>query len=555
MSFPSSFVRPAWKSLSRHLLFCGAALVFPILWVKNILLFNRPQLWNDAFGQLWGAEQLIVEKTFPLAGNAAFWPLRLGPLAYLLTALPQFVKPGVLSSYVLIWSLYLLSVPLFYVAVWRFLGHRAAAFAAAFWFAITPNFKEPLLELTQNDSFLPVFLAFYSLLLLRRPQKAALLPLYAVIGLAMQLHLTAVCLIPSTLIFLWQDRRTLAAQLPWHALGLLVVVFLHVTVMMDASALNPRALAGASQSVVENLRRFNWPLFSLSLRSAAWICLPAIVATPTLFVAYATMNAAMKKLLPKLALILGAQILAAAFFAALKSAGTEVPQCYFAVDTPFLGLLLAAAIAEAARLWRGRPKPAARNWLAPLFPAAAVALVFATLAARNGEARYRLDDADMLISNHVANAAAMDRWLRENRLPGVAQIVGYWFLEDRHDEIYAIWPANCDGSVYRTFSVYKTLFCLQHPRECPATGGETVFQLTFEFCDDAQQAAFVGAPDRVLANPEQCTGPVPIAGRLISYFCRGPRDPTRPAARVTKTHPRFRLGVELPCATPRGDAK
>ncbi len=73
MSFPSSFVRTVWERASPHVLFCGAAVIYPVLF-RNIIVFDRLQLWSDAFRQLQGAEQFVAAKTFRLVGKRRIFP-------------------------------------------------------------------------------------------------------------------------------------------------------------------------------------------------------------------------------------------------------------------------------------------------------------------------------------------------------------------------------------------------------------------------------------------------------------------------------------------------
>jgi hypothetical protein len=512
----SARVRRSAGNAGVHGFFGAAATLLPALLVLTVYRGERAHFFTDSEHLLISAERFVVEGRFPLHGNPFFLSVPLGPLANILTALPQFFVHRLLASYAFIWALYLLSVPLFYFAAWRFVRDAPAAFAAALWFGICGMSDAHLLESPLNTSFLPLFLAFYAGRLFRRPEKAGLLWLYLAIGLAVQTHMTAVCLIPSSVIFLWRGKRDFLAQLPWHLLGLAIVVALHATAIYDIAHARAEFAVGDSRALFV-FPPFDAQLFLATLRVGLRFYLPLLLATPAFVLARAALVPGAAELRVKLAAILVFQALAAALFTAYKTDGGDR---YFLKDLPFLALGLAVALQAA----RQTPQPGRRR-LAALFPAAGALVVVATLAHYRIEAQQPWRATDVRVSAQHAVAAQLDRWLQENQLASVAVANAYWHML-AFGEIHRIPQMVVD-------QLPQALFCLEYPHYCRAAAPEeTVYEVAFEYREESDLRNFLAASAGFFTHPERCGGPFAAGPNLAVFFCRGRDDPRQPAARV-----------------------
>ncbi len=517
LSFFSLTARPPFRRFGWHAFFCLVALYFPLLLVRSTYVSGNIKLQNDSFNLFWGAEQLVVDHTFPLTGNPVFHAFRLGPLAYLLTALPQVARHGFVSSYSFLWLLYVLSPLPIYAAVWRLFRSATAAFAAALWFGVCGSAQEELMGLMLNTSYLPLFLAFYTWLFLRQPQESALLPLYAAIGLCMQLHMTAVFLIPYSLVFLWPGRQKWRVQLPWHLLGLLVVAAMHATVLLDVFLRADLGFATASHSAAPHAAAFDWSVFFGLLTAQVHFGAPLLVAAPVFFLRLTTPGAASRALLGKTAAVVVVNALLSATLNGLR--GIHTGDRFFLIELPFLCLTLAAAVSLAERAPRVGP-----GRLDRLFAGAALVPIMLSLAGACRDLSPFRPHAMLLV--HVNNVENLHRWLRTAGVDRVSEVAGVWQIDQDGERCTAL-----PGRAYFP-NLFHTMLCYEHPEDCGAAGrGETIRLATFGFARADDVTSFLRTPEQALARPDRCGGPFAASDRVISYFCRGPDDPLQPAVR------------------------
>lgn len=208
--FPSPGVR-RWARVSLFL-FAG-------FWIFNQIDIHRSaryQYSQDVGRILVRALDLVDTGQPILEGNPFFGDYRLGPLADYLAAIPLLVTRDIRAQYwfasLLIW----LAVPLFFLTLkslvpegWgKWLGTMVFAFA---W----PLIRTPY---PVNKEYLPLFLVLYLFLLIKAVgfRAYANILLWPVIGLVMQLHLSAVWLVPATYLAVMPHRKR---SLIWQTLA------------------------------------------------------------------------------------------------------------------------------------------------------------------------------------------------------------------------------------------------------------------------------------------------------------------------------------------------
>lgn len=151
------------------------------------------------------AGDIVRGKSFPLFGPAASVnpALHLGPLYYYLLAIPYFLGQGDFRAAVIFFSLIsCLNIFLIY-AITKELFDEKLAFTAAVFCAFSAYFIS-IGNLPWNPYLLPtvILLAVYSLIRIRQRRYSFLLLLTLSLGIAIELHGTAIFLLPVFLLLL-----------------------------------------------------------------------------------------------------------------------------------------------------------------------------------------------------------------------------------------------------------------------------------------------------------------------------------------------------------------
>jgi hypothetical protein len=203
-------------------------------------------------------------------GNLVGYGFRLGSFANYWSLLPLRISRDLRAQYYFVTLLDIFALALIFFALRQLFGDGPgqwfAAAAFAFHFLMTPF-------AAQHNYYLPFFLAIYFcfLALSARDRTWTIAPAWLFLGIAMQIHMSAVLLIVPTMIVtrFWRDRATLLLTL----LGVAALAAVNVSLIEQAAA--RLAPAGAYVSENDDLLRGARG----ALRALPFSALPIIVMT------------------------------------------------------------------------------------------------------------------------------------------------------------------------------------------------------------------------------------------------------------------------------------
>lgn len=174
---------------------------------------------------------LIDLGEFPLAGDTIFQNFHLGPLAELLGSIPLLFSRDIYFQYYFISLLGALALVVFYLACKDLFPGSAFKWIGllAFGIATLDNYSTDIL--ITNTQFLPLFQALYFYCLVRclRWRAGAILSVWLMVGLCMQIHFSCSFLIPTTLVATRPYKNFRQIILTLAGLGLVVAT--HSTVL------------------------------------------------------------------------------------------------------------------------------------------------------------------------------------------------------------------------------------------------------------------------------------------------------------------------------------
>lgn len=191
------------------------------LWLTLPLLLHTNGLYvfyEDNAVMLDRALDLVDTGRPILFGNLFFRDFQLGPFANYLAALPLLISRDLRGQYLWVNLLMLLAVPMFYAGMRKLGGDRRFALLGTVAFAFSLPFTHGLNPV--NTHYLPFFLALYLFLLAQviDNRRYAIVAVWPLVGLLMQLQMVATILLPATYIALPRQRRLVVT--PAMLLGL-----------------------------------------------------------------------------------------------------------------------------------------------------------------------------------------------------------------------------------------------------------------------------------------------------------------------------------------------